>query len=282
MKWLRSFLRMVLAAILFLVAGLWLFQHKLMYFPRPYDKPQLWDLEHRDGQRLEVHTSQGRQVAFYLPPQEKSPAPAFVWWICGGNGSLSLDYSGYPLHWDPRFGYLFVDYPGYGLCEGDPNPDHISETMRALAPVLQNVLHWSEDDLRQRCGVLGHSLGCAAGLIAADQLHFRRVVLCAPFTTMTAMAKLTVGWPLCYLNRNCFDNVARLKSILAEGAEVRIFHGDQDEVIPVAMSRSLAAQFPKIRYREVAGSHHNEIVMDAQQEIGTALFDLSGLPASPK
>src|SRR5262249_34280668 len=114
-----------------------------------------------------------------------------------------------------------------------------------------------------------------------DQLGLRKLVLCAPFTTMTAMAMRTVGWPLCYLNRHPYDNVARLASLLSAGAEVRIFHGDADEVIPVRMSRELAALFPQIKYKEMPGSHHNEIVMDARVEIGKALLELSGLGATP-
>src|SRR5690242_16456385 len=109
--------RMLLIAVLAIVALLLLFQSRLIYYPRPYGKASLWDLDQRKGKQLEFTTSQGRQVAFYLPPRaDAASSPAFLWIVCGGNGSLALDYAEEPLHWDSRFGYLFVDYPGYGLC----------------------------------------------------------------------------------------------------------------------------------------------------------------------
>ncbi len=267
----------LLTSVIFLLSC----QSKLMYFPRPYDKADLADIMQRNGRRIEATTSQGRQVAFYLPSaQNPSRPPEFLWLVFGGNGSLSLDYSGEPLHWDPRFGYLFVDYPSYGLCEGHPNPDRIEESILALTTELRTDLKWSPEEFQKHTGVIGHSLGCAAALIAADQLHLQRAVLCAPFTTMTDMALRTVGWPLCYLNRHRYDNVARLRELDARGARVRIFHGQEDSIIPVAMSRRLATDFPKtIRLTEVPQCNHNEVIMAASKEVGQALLELSNLPA---
>ena len=55
----------------------------------------------------------------------------------GGNGSVALDYAGEPRHWDPRFGYLFIDYPGYGLCEWHPNPSRMEENIVQLTRMDQ-------------------------------------------------------------------------------------------------------------------------------------------------
>lgn len=255
-------------------------QSRLIYFPRPYDRGALWDLEQRQGRRLEFTTSQGPQVAFYLPSRVNPAAePSFVWLVCGGNGSLALDYAGEPLHWDARFGYLFVDYPGYGLCSGKPSPKRIEENVVGAAAALRRELGWSEDDFRKRTGVFGHSIGCAAALMAADSLQLQRAVLCAPFTTMTEMGRLALGWPLCCLNLHRFDNVTRLKSLERRGAAVRIFHGTEDEVIPVTMSRTLAGKFPKtVRLTEIPDRRHNDVVMAATNEIGAAMRELCGIP----
>lgn len=276
----RATVRCLVLALLASTVFLLSCQSKLMYFPRPYDKAALHDIMQRQGRRIEAITSQGRQVAFYLPPaQNPSQPPAYLWLVCGGNGSLSLDYSDKPLRWDPRFGYLFIDYPGYGLCEGHPNPARVEENIVALTEALRKDLHWSEEEFQKHTGVLGHSLGSAAALIAADRLHLQSAILCAPFTTMTDMAKRVIGWPLCYLNQHRYDNLARLESICARGAQVRIFHGCEDSVIPVAMSRTLAAAHPDhVRLVEVSKCDHNEIVMDAAPAIGKAMLELSHLP----
>jgi uncharacterized protein len=276
----RLIVRCLALALLTSVIFLLSYQSKLMYFPRPYDKAPLADIMQRQGRRIEAVTSQGRQVAFYLPStQNPAKPPEFLWLVFGGNGSLSLDYSNEPLHWDPRFGYLFVDYPSYGLCEGNPNPARIEESIVALTHELQTDLKWSPEEFQKHTGVIGHSLGCAAALIAADQLHLQRAVLCAPFTTMTDMAKRIVGWPLCYINRHRYDNLARLRELDARGARVRIFHEQEDTVIPVAMSRRITATFPKtVKLTEVPNCGHGEIVMNASVDIGKAMLELSDLP----
>ncbi len=269
----RCFLWSALAAVIFLASC----QSRLIYFPRPYDKAALMNFQQRGGRQIEFKTSQGRQVAFYLPPQNAvAQPPAILWFVFGGNGAIALDYIDETSRWDARAGYLFVDYPSYGLCEGSPNPAHIEECVVSLASKLKDEWHWTDAELSARGGVFGHSLGCAAALITADRFHINRAVLCAPFTTMTDMARRTIGWPLCYLNRHGFDNIARLQSIVGRGARVRIFHGSEDEIIPVNMGRELALKFPQpVLFKEVSGSHHNEIVHDAGTEIGSAIRELT-------
>jgi len=279
MKLLKALVRILVIVGVTSSVFLLLLQHRIIYYPRPYERATLWDLDQRGGKRWEVSTSQGKQVALYLPPA-KTPAapPEFVWLVFGGNGSLALDYSDQPLHWDKRFSYVFVDYPGYGLCEGSPNPARIKETIQQVAGRMQTEFGWSAADVQARCGVIGHSLGCAAALIAADDLKINRAVLCAAFTSLSDMAQTLVGWPLCLLNQHRFDNAARLASLAGRKAKVVIFHGVTDEVIPIDMGRSLKARFPDmVTLHEISDCGHNEIVLGATEEIGAAMVELAAL-----
>jgi pimeloyl-ACP methyl ester carboxylesterase len=276
---LKSASRATVAALLLLVMFLMSCQSKMMYFPRPYDPAALSHLEIMKGRRLEYTTSQGPQVAFYLPPRAAGVSkPAYLWLVCGGNGSLALDYIDQPQTWDARFGYLFVDYPGYGLCSGSPNPHRIEENTVAAAEKLRKDLGWSEEEFRERTGVFGHSIGCAASLMAADKMKLQSAVLCAPFTSMTDMGRRVLGWPLCYLNMHRFDNVARLRTLEERGASVRMFHGTDDEVIPVEMSRKMQKLFPRmVRLTEVERGRHNDVVDLARQGTAEAMRELSGV-----
>lgn len=275
---LKALVRSLTVALLTCVVFLLSCQSKLIYYPRPYGEQDVRALETGGGHKVEFATSQGKQTAFYQPPRSTpAQAPKFVWFVFGGNGSLALDYSDQPPYWDRDCAYVFVDYPGYGLCQGSPNPDRIRENAVAAAAKVRTELGWSEAELQARSGVFGHSIGCAAALIMADSLHLKRMVLCAPFTSLTDMGRLLLGWPLCYINMHRFDNVARLTSITARGgARVRMFHGTQDEVIPVSMARTLAQRFPDtVRLVEFPDSHHNDVVQDAQRQIGDAIRELS-------
>lgn len=278
MKVVKSLGRSLAVALLTAVVFLLSCQSKMIYYPRPYDAVQVQDLTDQGGWKVEYTTSQGKQTAFYLPPAAKGvKEPAFVWFVFGGNGSLSLDYADQPPAWSRGLGYVFVDYPGYGLCEGRPNPANIRENALAVAEEIRVELGWSKEEMQARSGVFGHSIGCAAALIMADAMDMKRMVLCAPFTSLTDMGKLILGWPLCYLNTHRFDNVARLQSITGKGgARVIVFHGTQDEVIPVSMARTLQERFPaEVRLTEMKMSHHNDVVGDAQVEIGRAIRELS-------
>ncbi len=278
MKFLKATGRLTAIATLTFVVFLLSCQSRMIYYPRPYDTAQVREFEGQGGRKLEYTTPHGKQTAFYLPPVgNASKAPPFVWFVYGGNGSLSLDYANEPFSWDPKLGYVFVDYPGYGLCEGTPNPKRIEENTLAVAEKVRAELGWTVEELRARSGVFGHSIGCAAALIMADGVHLKNAVLCAPFTSLTDMGRLIFGWPLCYINLHRFDNGARLASITSRGAaRVRIFHGTHDEVIPVRMARDLQQRFPHaVRFTEMKESHHNDVISHARPEIGQALRDLS-------
>lgn len=254
-------------------------QSRLIYHPRDYDEAELRTVGNAGGRRIEVSTSQGRQTAFYMP-SKASPdgAPAFLWLVCGGNGALALDYADQCRDWDARFAYLFIDYPGYGLCEGRPTPEHIRETMAALKPHIMAEFHWGPADLVQRCGVLGHSIGAAAGLIASEEWGLRRAVLCSPFTTMTDMARLMLGTPLCHLTHHRYDNISRLQGLQRRSGRAILFHGTEDEAIPVNMSRELQDRFPTlVTFHPVDGAMHNDIFHLAWRPIGEAMMELSGL-----
>jgi len=272
-------LRTLAVGLVALVAILLGFQHKLIYHPRDYEEGELKWLEELGGKLWEVTTSQGRQTAFYLPAiTSPNGPPEFLWLVTGGNGALALDYAEHRKRWDHRFAYLFIDYPGYGLCEGRPTPAHIQETLAALRTKTQTELGWTEEDLSQRSGALGHSLGSAVALMAAEEWQLRSAVLCTPFTTLTDMAKLLLGTPLCHLNRHHYDNLRTLASHQERGGKAILIHGTEDEVIPVRMSQELHDSFrDTTEYVEVPQATHNDIFYLASQRINGAMLDLSGL-----
>jgi hypothetical protein len=55
---------------------------------------------------------------------------------------------------------------------------------------------------------------------------------------------------------------------------VGIVTGDANHVIPIAMSRKLAAEFPWVRYTELKGYEHNQIVTEAAHIIAA---DMAGM-----
>jgi len=231
-------------------------QDALIYYPHRYSPAEL---EAAVGARiLEYTTEEGRQVAFLVTPHAQADdVPRTLWVIFGGNASLALHWLEFARAFpDSHSVFLLFDYPGYGRCEGRPTPETIQRSAEAaLERVLQTL-----DSKNLRIGVLGHSLGAAAALLLASHTRVDDLVLLAPFTSMTDMARRVVGSPLAQLLRHRFDNRARLREVLSRfpATRVSIVHGTEDEVIPVAMGRELSLLSPsRITYVELSGADHN-------------------------
>jgi pimeloyl-ACP methyl ester carboxylesterase len=295
----------MLAMVLVAVGYLYAIQGSMIYFPRSYAAAELAAAEAR-FELLRYETSAGRQTAYFAAPDGgraaagagSNAAPGRVWLLFGGNGARALDWAGFigdPSLSDDAF--LLVDYPGYGANEGDPTPARIEESIRAAVLAAAIHLGLTEAELAPRLAVLGHSLGAAAALCAAEAYDVEQIVLLSPFTSMRDMAALSFYRPLTLLLRHDYDNRTRLRRMLGQadgqgqlhgdapaeargavaegrspdehfalrrdppGLHVTIVHGEADSVIPIAMGRELAALDPvRITFRSVPGAGHNDVI----------------------
>ena len=258
-------------------------QSKLIYFPRPYEPGTTarW-AEQTTGKFIDFKTSQGRQRAFL---QGNLTRPRNLWIVCGGNGTVALDWSQWLEEHAPKEdAWLLMDFPGYGDCEGAPSPARIRESLTVGVTLAMQEIGWSAKEDAGRLRFFGHSLGGAACLIAASEFKIQRGVLVAPFTSTMDMSRVLTGLPLGFLVWHRFDNSTRLAELAARGpGEVIVFHGADDEVIPVSMSRTLASRQKKIvRLREIPGGRHNTIQETHAAEIAAALRECGGDHRSPR
>lgn len=250
-------------------------QSKLIYFPRPY-QPGItarWQ-EETKGRTIHFTTSEGKQQAFL---QGNLKSPRRLWIVCAGNGSVALDWSDWLNRYSPaQDACLLVDYPGYGACEGSPTPGRIRESFQKCLPLAWQHLGWSGEEAANHTRFLGHSLGAAAALIAATEFSIKKGVLIAPFTSTMDMSRAVVGLPLGALVWHRFDNRARLNELSKmQGSQIIILHGMEDEVIPCAMSREMAAAHPTmIQLTEIPRARHNTIPSEHAAQIAAAMGEM--------
>jgi alpha-beta hydrolase superfamily lysophospholipase len=145
-------------------------------------------------------------------------------------------------------------------------------------PLAFREIGWPAKPDSNKIRFFGHSLGGAACLIAATEFGIQRGFLIAPFTSTMDMTRQVTGLPLGFLVWHRFDNSARLAELAARGpGEVIILHGTDDEVIPVSMSRTLAARQKEIvRLSEIPGGRHNTIQERNAQDVAEALMEIHG------
>ncbi len=248
------------------------FQHRMIYHPRPYNSYYQNYVE-SGIQKITYQTREGSQTAFYWPPVG-GKHPEMLWLLFGGNAALALDWM-----WliekasAPGIGFLLIDYPGFGKCEGRASPETI------LASSQMALEQWLKDhagDVKPQLGIMGHSLGTGAGLQLAGKIPLRKVLLLSPFTSFADMVRRMFGSWLVPLLLHRFENKEPIQNLLKQKAppEIVIIHGTRDEVIPVEMGRELAAlDKQKIEYIELPNSGHNTIIQDAFTKI---LSELKG------
>ena len=250
-------------------------QSRILYYPRPYAAgvTEAWQ-QRTAGKTIDFTTSQGRQRAFL---QGNLKDPRNLWIVCGGNGTVALDWADWIASNAPvEDAWLLVDFPGYGDSEGEPSPERIRESLRAALPAAAESLGLSAVPAPSRLRFFGHSLGAAAVLIAASEFDIRQGLLLSPFTSTMEMSRAVTGIPLGFLVTHRFDNSARLDEIISRGpANILILHGTDDEVIPVGMSRKLArGRENSVSLTEIQGARHNDIPENHSAVLARALRSL--------
>jgi len=235
-------------------------------------------LQQQQGRTLSFQTRAGNQTAFYVPPKADPSAPPAPLVICyPGIGTRALDWLWLPGRSPkPRAGFLLIDYPGRGLCQGRMRPKYLPESSDGALATLAAQLGVERAALERDTRLIGHSFGTAAALQFACRLETppRAIVLVAPLTTLHKALFRKFG-PLAWLNPDRMDNRAYLTQLhgAPEPPAVAIFHGNADNALPVKMGRQLAALFPKwIRYREIPGVDHVGILRTCGDQFLEALF----------
>jgi pimeloyl-ACP methyl ester carboxylesterase len=240
-------------------------QHSMVYHPRPYDESYAYAMP-SDGVEINYTVAGAKYVAYYIP--RKQAVPKRVWVAFCGNGSLALDWTtilrDYPWNSDA---FLLIDYPGYGKNGGYATIASTRASADAALTALLGRLHTEEDHLTL-C-TIGHSLGSAVALDFAAHHPVHKMVLIAPFTTLREEAATMVGGWIARFLIESYDNRANLAAVAKRDPvpAVAIFHGTEDDVIPVRMGRELAREFPFVQFFAVKGADHVSVLNHAHDAI---------------
>jgi pimeloyl-ACP methyl ester carboxylesterase len=274
LRWFLLLLVLVLLLVLGVVALIYSRQHSMLYHPRPYDA-SYENLLPDDGVELPFDTIAGKQIAFYLPHGTGTHLPKHIWVAFCGNASLALDWV-WLLEKDRNSddAFLLIDYPGYGKSQGYAT---IGTTRAAADKALEALavhLGVTKTQIDPRLNVIGHSWGTAVALDFATRHPVQRVILIAVFTTLREEAATVVGGFLSHLLIENYNNRACLRELANRSPTPRviIFHGTNDDIIPVRMGRELAETFPAIvSFHPVKGGDHISVLGQAEGEILAAM-----------
>lgn len=247
--------------ILFLLLGyaallsfMYVYQRKLMYHPSTeISAPLFYGLSGFSD--LRITSSDGTSLQLWYKPAE-SGFPTIAYFH--GNASHIGDRAGiFQRFAQAGFGVAALSYRGYGKSEGSPNEQGIYSDARAAMAFLT----MQENIPTSRILLYGESLGTGVAVQMATEYDVAMLVLQAPYTSITNRAgEMYRFLPVSLLLQDKFDSLSKIGQVRAP---LLVFHGERDNVIPVAHGKALFTASPSLKrahyFPEIA---HNDFNFD--------------------
>ena len=231
------------------VAAAYVRQRGMMYFP---DALRIAP-EEVEADASEIIFTSGdatELVAWFRAPEPGEPT---VLYFPGNAGSIAWRSERMKYLAAKGYGYLFLNYRGYGGSGGSPTEEGlIADGLAAYQELIRRGIDGN------RIFLFGESLGAAVAVQVASQREVKAVVLEAPFTSAVDVAVKTYPYlPARLLMKDRFESVNHIKFI---AAPLLIVHGELDQVVPFALGEKLYqdALEPKF-FMAVRDAGHNEL-----------------------
>ena len=241
----------VVLAIL-LVAAIWIFQRRLIYFPfGDVPVPRLVGLA--AAEPVVFPTTDGLRLHGWLVPPLEPRAGTTILVFNGNAGHRGFRATLAAALRERGYGVLLFDYRGYGGNPGTPTEAGLAADARAARAFLLT----RPEAAATRLVYLGESLGSGVATRLAAEHRPAALVLRSPFTSMTDVGAFHYPLlPVRWLLSDRFDTASRIAGL---GCPLLVVAGDQDTVVPYAQSRRVfdAAAEPK-RFVTIAGADHND------------------------
>jgi alpha-beta hydrolase superfamily lysophospholipase len=225
---LLSFLKIVLLIYVLICIGLYFFQEKLIFFPEKLESV----FKFRFNQAFEevsIQTQDNILLNALLFKADSSKGVIF--YLHGNAGSLNSWGEVARIYTDLQYDVFMLDYRGYGKSGG---------TIKSEEQLYRDV-QTAYDKLKTRYEeskiiVLGYSVGTAPATKIASENHPKKLILQAPFYSLTDIKKRYYPIIPSFLLRYQFNNAKHLRACTMP---VVIFHGNMDEVIDYRSSLRL-------------------------------------------
>ncbi|MFI6095190.1 alpha/beta hydrolase [Lentzea sp. NPDC051213] len=248
----------VLAVVVTIVAVVFAFQRKLVYFPSPGPLPSADDVL-PGGRDVRLVTADGLMLEgwhFELPDALATVV------VFPGNGGNRMGRVPLARELTSRgLSVLLFDYRGYGDNPGKPTEEGLTYDARAALDLIDGPVIY-----------FGESLGAAVAVELATYRAPKGMVLRSPFSSLAAAGSHHYPWlPVKMLLQ---DKYPVLERVSAVDVPTVVVLGTADSVVPPAQSREVATA-ARARLVEVEGADHNDEVLLSGPQVVDAVVSVS-------
>lgn len=242
----------LLAFYLVILIVVYVAQRSLQYFPDKSHPGEPKDSGVPEMEEVTIRTEDGLGLrAWFAPPPKKDGQIVVLYHGNAGHIGHRAIKARYFI--DAGMGVLLMEYRGFGGNPGRPSEQGLYKDGRAALRFLEQKEYTVSQFV-----LYGESIGSGVAVQMAYEIQPRYLILESPFSSAADVAKLRYFFlPVDFLMKDRYDNMSKIKDIKTN---LLVFHGDEDEVIPIQLAQALyhAASHPK-EFVTINGGHHNDL-----------------------
>ena len=235
-----------------LILALFFLQRSFLYFPSN-EKPDLSQYPAIGLQEVKLKTEDGLELtAWFRRPDPARDSDTFLLFH-GNAGHIGHRVEKFRRILEAGYGFLFLEYRGYGGNPGRPSEVGLQIDARAALDFLT-----SREIPHEKVILYGESLGCGIAVRAATEHHFSALILEAPYTSIADVAQRHYWFlPARWLVRDRYETLGIINMITSP---IVVMHGKQDDIIDVSFGKKVfdAAPEPKTSWF-IEGAGHNNL-----------------------
>lgn len=239
MKTLFSLLTLFVTAYLLLMAGMFLFQRSLLYYPVPY-QPGI------DREEIRFSNEGVNLQGWILNPGRNNALIYF-----GGNAeAIENNIVNFETVFKSYSVYL-IHYRGYGKSEGKPTESALFSDALAIYDAIQSQY--------QSISLMGRSLGSGVAVYLASKRNTDKLILLTPYDSIVEVAQHHYPFvPVRYAARDRFESFRYASTVTAP---VLMVTAELDRIVPVERALRLKEFLTNTRvvYKMIKSAAHNDV-----------------------
>jgi uncharacterized protein len=255
MNVLLGFAGVLLLIYLLIGSAFYVFQERLIFYPQPLPADYRFSFSFPAAfEELFIPAADGTPLHGLLFRTQADSARGLIFYLHGNAGALNSWGEIAPTYTRLHYDIFILDYRGFGKSGGS-----ISSEEQFYRDVQTAYAHLAQRYAEEAIVVIGYSIGTAAAARVAATNHPARLILQAPYYSLTDLMQnispvvysLLPGFLFKY-QFSTYQFVEQTK------APITIFHGDRDRVIYHGSATKLQAHLkPTDEVIILPGQGHN-------------------------